>query len=626
MARFIAVLVLAFLFIASPVQAKDLPMGATDNPNHEGYMGTGGNGYQKMDWNPVRTSCSPCEALVRSYNDMMQSLFDLRYQKHVLESDLAKAKDSEKMVRKAANSSGNRGVNSDEQTLVATSVAYQDKIENLQGIIKAMSTQIGQLEDTTKNMRSEITRCEKQCTSSEYKKIIEVKDTVSMGLPFAWRGPYPEGCEKCAKLAARLNELPALAYNAMGAVAKAKADKMVSEAEIANARGDFDVAATTSGKLDDEKLLESLDLKGKGVYEKIISEQEKRIEAANKIIDANEADLAELKRNFEQTLDLYNKCLPTCPKETGMVDPPKDDDTALVLGGSYAKDLKGCIIPEPQSYVIGANSQYGTGAALREKVGDTAKGAAMSALGSVLGGSGFGLGGGGHSDKGGGMQAIDPIGTESMGGGGQDGPDLDSNPLKGKPKMFEWSGYYIGANAGFTNDGLVVTENLKESPDGNSTFHTMYLENGKGQRLMPTKYYVIELYRDNKLTVWWTYDHWTDGVHDDHDEGSEAFAWRDSKTFKFPLAGDEGAKNSIWYQSGYDTAVKGVRQVGALFPVSPGDLTGCGLNLTTHLTRPDKDPVVTEPMVLHLFNDAPADAKFDALGKKVPVGMELFKF
>lgn len=154
----------------------------------------------------------------------------------------------------------------------------------------------------------------------------------------------------------------------------------------------------------------------------------------------------------------------------------------------------------------------------------------------------------------------------------------------------------------------------------------MYLENGKGQRLMPTKYYVIELYRDNKVTVWWTYDHWTDGVHDDHDEGSEAFAWRDSKTFKFPLAGDEGAKNSIWYQSGYDTAVKGVRQVGALFPVSPGDLTGCGLNLTTHLTRPDKDPVVTEPMVLHLFNDAPADAKFDALGKKVPVGMELFKF
>lgn len=57
------------------------------------------------------------------------------------------------------------------------------------------------------------------------------------------------------------------------------------------------------------------------------------------------------------------------------------------------------------------------------------------------------------------MQAIDPIGTESMGGGGQDGPDLDSNPLKGKPNMFEWSGYYIGANAGFTNDGLVVTEN-----------------------------------------------------------------------------------------------------------------------------------------------------------------------
>jgi hypothetical protein len=358
---------------------------------------------------------------------------------------------------------------------------------------------------------------------------------------------------------------------------------------------------------------------------KAIKEEQDEIEQAEKDLRNAERDLGEIKRNFEQTLDLYNKCVPTCPKETGMTDPEKDKDVELALGGDYSKDLKGCTLSyQPDSYILGPNSQYGTGAAFKEKVGDTAKGAAMGALGSVLGGSGFSLGGGGHSDKGGGMQAIDDPVSDS---GGQDGPDLDSNPLKGaQASPFKWEGFYIGAQAGYINDGLVVTQDIKESPDGNSTFHSMWLQNGQGQAILPTKYYILEIYRDNKLRVWWTYDHWTNGVHDDHDEGEESFAWRDSKTIKLRFGGDEGFKNSIWYQSGYNTAVKGVRQVGALFPVSPGDLTGCGALLTTHYTLPEEDPVRTQPMVLRLFNDVAADTKYDALGKKVPVGMELFKF
>ncbi len=619
MARFFVLIAFALLFVAAPAHAQKV--GHSQDPDDNGYI-TMNNQLMKVDWQRVSTNCSPCEALVSSYNDMMDALFDLRYQQRVLENDLKQAQADGQNARSAANHSGSKGVSSDEQTVLTISMAFQDKAQALKNSIDAMGRQIAQLEDTTKNMRAEITRCEKQCTNREYKDIIGSDKTISTGLPFAWRGPYPEVCEKCAKLAARLNELPGLAYDAMGKIENAKADKVISEAEIANARANFDIASTSSGNPDDEKLMETLGLQGKGVYEKTIREQEKRIEAANKIIDANETDLAEIKRNFDQTLALYNKCTPTCPKETGMSDPPKDDDTALVLGGDYSKDMQGCTLSyQPESFVIGDNGTYGTGAALKEKGKSMATGMATSALGGLLGGGG-GMNFGG---KGGGMQAIDPVGSPG-GDSGQSGPDLDKNPLKGKPQMFEWSGMYIGAQAGWQNDGLLVSETIKDSPDGNSTFHSMWLQNQKGERILPIKYYIYEIYRDNKLTFWWTYDHWTNGVHDDHDEGEESYKWRDSKQFKVRFDGAEGAKNSIWYNSGYDTAVKGVRQVGALFPVTPGDLSGCGLNLTTHYTLPSQDPVRTEPMVLHLFNDVPADTKYDALGKKIPVGMELLKF
>jgi hypothetical protein len=581
------ILFLALVCLSFPAFAESKPL--EFDPDGKGFMVSASGEISKLNWAPISTNCTPCEALVSSYNDMMTSLFDLRYQKKVMEVDLEQAKKNEQNVRKLINSSGNKGMNYDEQTLLTTVMSYQEKAEALKGRIQGLETQITQLEDVTKNMRSEIARCEKQCTNSEYKKLIEPDNTVSPGLPFAWRGPYPEVCEKCAKLSARLNELPGLAYGAMGKIEKAKADKTISEAEIANARADFDIAATSAGNnMHNQNLMDTLGLKGKDVYEKTIRENEKRIEAADRIIEANEKDLEEIKKNFAQTLDLYNKCTPTCPKQTGAADPPKDDDTAFALGGDYSKDLKGCTLGylPGESYVIGANSEYGTGAVMKDKAKDMASGAAMGALNSVLGGSGISLGG--RPKEGGGMQQIDDP--------GQEGPKLDKNPLAKDewlhlPSSEEWD---IGIRVGFNDNGLLVNQKIFDSPGGNSTFHATWLEDAKGRKLLPSGYYIYSIYVDHKLTVWWTYDRWVDGEHVEHDEGRETTEWRTNLgDFKVRFGGHEGLQNSLWYNSGYDTAVKGVQEMGAFYNIKPADLSDCPVGVVTHYTMPGLDPVRT---------------------------------
>jgi hypothetical protein len=124
----------------------------------------------------------------------------------------------------------------------------------------------------------------------------------------------------------------------------------------------------------------------------------------------------------------------------------------------------------------------------------------------------------------------------------------------------------------------------------------------------PNGYFIISLYVDHKLTLWWTYDHWTNGVHDAHDEGSETTTWRTSASFRQNLEGPQGIENSIWYQSGFDTAVKGVKHIGAVFDVGPEELAGdCPLNLVTHVTMPDQEPGIgTTPIVSQLSIDAAA--------------------
>ncbi len=622
MVRLIALILLSLIFV-SPSMADETK---SRDPKHPGFTRTGSGTVSPVYWQELGAACTECETLAKTYNNVMAEVFYLRYQIASIEASQKTIGTFISDAKFGQSMTAHKGLSDVQQEGVAMAMNALEEYQILEDQIPVLKAQLDNLEALGDDLRNELENCEAtKCTGDQKQPPREVTGgnvKVSGVLPFDWRGPYPEVCTKCAKLAARLNELPTLARKAISEIEIAKSE--IAQADAAMARYRAAHTAFVAGQANPDVTDKELEKLNTEYDASRIGDYEKRKKAAEAKMRGAQQDLDGIKRNFDQTLDLYSKCTPTCPKETGMSDPPKDDDTALVLGGDYSKDLKGCTLSyTPDPIIIGSNSQYGTGAAMKDKVKGAATGAAMNALGGLLGGGGISLGGGG--DKGGGMQQIDEPGSP---GGGQQGPDLDSNPIKGAPtSQYKWEGLDIRAQVDWTKDGLVVNQEIKDSPDGNSTFHSMWLENPKGEKVLPSRYYVYSIYMDHKLTVWWTYDHWTNGVHDDHDEGEEVSTWRTYHgDFYKKYAGESGVPNSMWYQSGYNTAVKGVKHAGALFPISPGDLTGCGAFLTTHYTLPSADPVKTQPMVLHLFNDVPADTKYDALGKKVPVGMELFKF
>lgn len=256
---------------------------------------------------------------------------------------------------------------------------------------------------------------------------------------------------------------------------------------------------------------------------------------------------------------------------------------------------------------IGANDQYGTSASTRNNVEGQAKGMAMGALNSVMGGSGISFGGGG-------------------GDGASSGPKTYKDPTSGGYAHLDYNGFDLGVRANFVGDKLTISQKIFDSPDGNSTFHSTWLQNNDGKIIQPTGYFIYQLYTDHKLTIWWTYDHWTNGVHDDHDEGEESYSWRTYEGLRFEkmFGGEEGLKNSIWYQSGFDTAVKGVKVLGTEYALAPEDMMGgCPLTLNTHLTLPSMDPVKTFAMPASLYIDP--GLKLDGLKySDIPVTVEPF--
>ena len=117
--------------------------------------------------------------------------------------------------------------------------------------------------------------------------------------------------------------------------------------------------------------------------------------------------------------------------------------------------------------------------------------------------------------------------------------------------------------------------------------------------IQPTRYLMFSLWREWRLTVWWTYDRWVDGQHVEHREGGWTESWREERDGLLALyGGEEGVKNSIWNSLGFGTPVRGVQHLGAVFPVTASDLSGpCPLRLVTHVALPEEDPVITQPLV-----------------------------
>lgn len=590
----------------------------TKDPNHRGYAFDQDDLPFPIKWENISAQCDPCKPLADAYNQTMQSLMNTRYWIAEIEdrqSDIQGRQNYTKSYDGFQSEGEGTGLNAAQEKYAAAELSYRMGVEDMAGRLPALKAQEESLQALSDDLYRQFEECEAQiCTGGGFKPVLKAGVEMPPGnlLPFEWKGPYPPVCQKCAKLAERLNELPTLARVALAGLEAARADLMFAEMELLSIQAEHDdiiverkIFDTHSDgkKKTDKEINEEIKKreKDRADYEKKTRKRQQEMEAekkkAEKDIAKYEADLDAITKNFEETLKLYNECVPTCAKETGSyVDPvkPKQD---YALGGSLGYDFGKCYgkYDLGQSFVIGANSEYGTGAQMKNKARDMATGAAMSTVGGLLGGSGISLGGGGD----------DGIGSPVRGGGNSDGPKLDNDPLKFDFSFSDFDGFKIGTRAGFTDKGFVVSQEIEGSPDGNSTFHATWLQDSNGRAIMPKQFYIYDIYRDHKLTVWWTYDHWTNGVHDDHDEGIETTQWReDIGSFKARFGGDKGFENSIWYQSGYDTAVKGVRHMGALYDIAPEDLMGdCGLASVTHLTLPGQDPVTTIPVLNRLFID-----------------------
>jgi len=225
---------------------------------------------------------------------------------------------------------------------------------------------------------------------------------------------------------------------------------------------------------------------------------------------------------------------------------------------------------------VGANSEVGSGAELKDKVKEALGGVVGGVVGNIFGGGRIGTGGGSSS-------------------GGTD-PKLAKDPIPDdNKKVFTDPNTGIKISVGMTPtaDGLQVSTAIVDSPD-DGTFQTIYLQDPEGRKAGPTRYDIYELYQDWELTVSWTYDRWVNGEHVEHDEGGWSEEGRDILgTFAIPQEND-----GLWNRLGFSTATKGVRSLGAFFPISNELLQSEPMKLVIHVTRPGEEPVTTVPFVI----------------------------
>lgn len=562
--RFLAqILVLLVFWVAMPTAGHALcsldPELETSDPHHPGCRGVFTiSRIQPVQWIDAQSDCPACDNLVTAYNNAVRARFALSYR-------LARIEDERRRTRKAGQQrqlepqrpdTRNEGLSEFERGRASANLnRAMSAAEMDQDVRPLLEAQVRTLRQTIARLDRQITECERRCEPEQTETATTTGGgalSLPSGLPFAWQGPYPPVCTQCEKLAQRLNAIPNLYYREKAGYDVASAEKVLAEAEITGLRG-------AGGSVPADGLRAS------------IREQETKRDRAEAEMARHRGNMEVITQNFTDTLALYNDCIKQCgPQKSACVAP----------GGGKVASIR-----------IGPNDKYGTTAAFTNKVKETAAGALGGLLGGLTGGA-FSLGGG-DDDK--------PA-----------GPEIKSDPLSdGDFTHINGSGFDVGVRAGFVDGNFIVSQKIFESPDDNSTFHATWLVDSMGRKILPKRYIVFDIYVDHKLTVWWTYDHWTNGQHDYHDEGGWTEEWtEDLGKLRFVFEGEKGVKNSIWYQSGFDTAVKGVRSVAAVYEnVDPDIFMGpCPLTTVTHLTQPSQTPILsTVPLVGNLFRGEKTD-------------------
>lgn len=212
----------------------------------------------------------------------------------------------------------------------------------------------------------------------------------------------------------------------------------------------------------------------------------------------------------------------------------------------------------------------------REEVGKESLGskAARKAVGGVIGGL---------------------LGSGSRGGSAPKGPRTRRDPTrrldyveseKREPEIT------VGARTRWTDDGLLVSTRISDHEE-KGTYHSVYLQSCDGRRLYPRRIEVYDLWAEHSLSVSWTRTAYVDGQVVNRESGGWSDSWSE---FLGRHSVDEAELPGIWQMYGYDRAHSGIQQLGAYFNLDPEQLAESGdLALIAHVTRPEQDPVITEP-------------------------------
>jgi hypothetical protein len=247
--------------------------------------------------------------------------------------------------------------------------------------------------------------------------------------------------------------------------------------------------------------------------------------------------------------------------------------------------------------LAGAPLDLGEAESFVSKFAKNAAGAAVSkALSSALGGF---LGGG---------------------GGGEKKPPLYKDQVKKNQKVDftdPTTDTRIKLGGMIAQDGLLVSARVDKA-DGKGTFHTVFLERPDCVRIFPVKQMGYELWGKWTLNVsiTKTTSHYQDGVLTS--QSVEKSGWSKSGTFDFSkgisivetgplgesmrlvLDPDQAYLNQLrneierplWQEMGYGAPTEGLRSLGAVFDVTPADLTP-GTIAVVHVTHVEKGRYAT---------------------------------
>lgn len=591
-----ALLLSVILFTATAAHA-----GETADINHRGWFHHERikDAITPAHWASRTTSCKPCESLLHQYNSLGRDLMDIRYRiaynDHLI-------RNSEKALGKKLrekNPAGNVDITDNNRSELDS---YDDPVKAMGNMADFEST----MQEANESLRAleqrvladlhrlipEIENCEKQCMeekpNGKYSGItqgdIEIQGLraepgPAPALPFPWTGPYPDVCHKCAKLAARLNELPAMARERQEAI-----ESMRRRLEMYNLyqRSRERYSLQFSHDTMTEDMAEDF-----GATDTRFNPQ--RLERG---IEKLEGELEKITENFNATLRLYNECVPTCQQQQG----PREQGA---LPGNGQKSS--CPKPKAtQPINVGKASEVGS-------TGKTKSDMKNKAIGMIMGGAGGGFSMGGGGGFGGGMESMVP---GPMSGGGEK-PKTEKDPVKKKVTAEAPGGTKLAVGAVMRDGKLLVSSSIKDSP-GKGTFQTVFIENQDGQRMEPIAYYIYELWLNWTLNVWWTHDRWVDGQHVLHEEGEWTEKGKEKVGSGILPIYQKGKEKlaAVWNRLGFSHAVEGIKGLGTAFPV---DLTKSGpVSVVIHTTLPKQDPVMTDPFVFTLSDDGKGGVTVEA--------------